>query len=155
MGKSRDPVARRVALALEASGLSQSALAEALGTAQSTVQNWVAQGKPPGGAHLAKIPGLLNVSGHWLLTGKGPMGAPGATPDLERAREQGYRAGVAAAVAHLNALHDEEPFLPAAQVRGPAELARANEAILRADAEAKAARAPKRPGQRGQGDRSA
>lgn len=68
-------------------GITQTALAELMGVPQSTVQKWKA-GSVPGGALLALATRVLKLNGHWVLTGKGQVEAPGTTPDLERLRAQ-------------------------------------------------------------------
>lgn len=79
---SIDPVNTRIAARMAALGLSQSELARRLGTGQSTVQGWVEAGKLPGTRYLADLPAALECSGHWLLTGEGPIEPPGQTPTL-------------------------------------------------------------------------
>ena len=45
----------------------------------------------PGADRLGAIVGLLEVNGHWLLTGKGPMEPPGEDYELERERATARR----------------------------------------------------------------
>ena len=73
-----DTFGGRLCIALHRKGLSQRALAEALGGEEraasgSAVNAWFVHGKLPEGKYMLKLPGLLGVSGHWLLTGEGPM----------------------------------------------------------------------------------
>lgn len=63
----------RIRQALEYAGLNQSALARALDTQPHIVGSWVNHGVIPHSKHLVRLPELLGISGHWLLTGKGPM----------------------------------------------------------------------------------
>jgi transcriptional regulator with XRE-family HTH domain len=53
--------------------MTQTALAERLGINLPTVNRWINQGVIPDGPQLMRLPELLGVSGHWLLTGKGEM----------------------------------------------------------------------------------
>ena len=54
-------------------GLDQSGLARALGVRDATVSDWFKKGSKPSGAVLMKMPDVLDVDGHWLLTGQGEM----------------------------------------------------------------------------------
>jgi hypothetical protein len=65
---------KRLKRALDQSPLSsQSALAVKLDVRPSTVTAWVLGDALPEGKHMIRLPGLLRVSGHWLLTGEQPM----------------------------------------------------------------------------------
>ena len=64
---------RRLALAVEQSQLRQREIAKRLGVREATVSDWMAGRTAPNLDQLLRLPGLLNVSGHWLLTGAGPM----------------------------------------------------------------------------------
>ncbi len=63
---------------LQRRGFTQETFAEAVGVSQSAVSDWVRDEKLPEGKFLVQFPGLLEVSGHWLLTGTGPEALPGA-----------------------------------------------------------------------------
>ena len=63
----------RLRQAMDAAGLNDAQLAERLNTKQSTVSGWFKGGRIPGGDHLMRLPPVLMVSGHWLLTGDGEM----------------------------------------------------------------------------------
>ena len=79
---------------MAAVGLSQKALADVIGGDQPTVQRWLVDGGSlPAGKYLVQLPGALKVSGHWLLTGKGPMAPPtaGETAVFERGVGEGRR----------------------------------------------------------------
>ena len=65
----------RLKRAIDASPLDQKRLAEVLGVREATVTAWV-KGTPPKGEHLLRLPGMLGVNGHWLLTGEGDMRLP-------------------------------------------------------------------------------
>jgi transcriptional regulator with XRE-family HTH domain len=52
-------------------GTTQSELARLLGVRAATVSDWFRQGTMPGGAVMLRLPALLKVDGHWLLTGEG------------------------------------------------------------------------------------
>jgi len=64
---------RRLALAVEQSKLRQREIAERLGVREATVSDWMTGRTAPNVDQLVRLPGILNVSGHWLLTGAGPM----------------------------------------------------------------------------------
>lgn len=66
----------RVLKFIEDNKLNISALAEMIGTKQTTISGWRA-GKTPDAESLSRLPAALGVSGHWLLTGDGQMMAPG------------------------------------------------------------------------------
>ena len=69
-----DTFAKRLALALHHSGLTQQQLADALDIRAASVSAWMQTDGPlPRGTQLVRMPELLGVSGHWLLTGQGPM----------------------------------------------------------------------------------
>ncbi len=54
--------------------MTQGALAKALGLgAGSRISDWEAGRTAPTAATMVRIPHVLGVSGHWLLTGSGPM----------------------------------------------------------------------------------
>jgi transcriptional regulator with XRE-family HTH domain len=78
----------RLLHAMSVRGTSQSELARRIGVKQGTIQKWT-QGSEPGAQLLSRVPGALNISGHWLLTGDGAMEAPGERQDLEAVREEG------------------------------------------------------------------
>ena len=81
-------LAGRILLAMQIRKVNQARLAEGLGTSQSTVSGWKTGAALPDAAALEQLPGLLRISGHWLLTGKGEMDEPGAaqTEPFELAR---------------------------------------------------------------------
>lgn len=60
-------------------------LAKALGVPHATALKW-RTGSVPGGDLLAKLPEVLGVSGHWLLTGEGPIEPPGVPVEWEALR---------------------------------------------------------------------
>lgn len=62
----------RLKLALERAGHDQRWLANTLGVREGTVSAWVSGPTLPEGKVMVKLPELLGVSGHWLLTGEGP-----------------------------------------------------------------------------------
>lgn len=62
---------------MERAEISGNELARRLETSQSTVQGWTAGRSHPGGEYLVQLPGILRVSGHWLLTEEGPIEPPG------------------------------------------------------------------------------
>jgi hypothetical protein len=86
---SRDPVTGRVIDAM--AGRPQSWLANQLGVAQGVVQPWLADGKPIHAKYLARLPAILGVSGHWLLTGQGAPAEIPVDSVYEAGRQQGRR----------------------------------------------------------------
>lgn len=46
-------------------------LAQLLETSPGTVHPWFARRAMPGGKYMIRLPKILGVDGHWLLTGKG------------------------------------------------------------------------------------
>lgn len=67
--------ARRLTTALNASDRTQRDIAKELGVREATISAWkhTTEGSLPEGEHMIRLPALLNVSGHWLLTGEGAM----------------------------------------------------------------------------------
>jgi transcriptional regulator with XRE-family HTH domain len=68
--------------------MNQKAIAARLGVSQAAVSEWVRGASAPGLDHLMKLPEILDVNGHWLLTGEGRMEASGDGIDLRRVRAQ-------------------------------------------------------------------
>ena len=69
-------------------GLSQADLARELGVGVATVSEWFTRGRVPNGDVMLRLPGVLRVNGHWLLTGEGPRErepAPNGDPYLRGA----------------------------------------------------------------------
>ncbi len=66
--------AQRIRLARRHTGLSQAALAEAVGVQRSAVSHWEAVlGKSPSAAHLREVALTTGVQFEWLATGRGRM----------------------------------------------------------------------------------
>lgn len=66
----------RLVLAIERSGLTKAEIAGTVGVRPATLSAWIAEGdgfSVPAGEQLLQLPEVLGVSGHWLLTGEGPM----------------------------------------------------------------------------------
>ncbi len=63
----------RLHIAARRAGLSQAALATILGVSSSTVSDWFAGRYLPRAEILMVLPDILDVSGHWLLTGRGQL----------------------------------------------------------------------------------
>lgn len=59
--------------ALDRIGKSQSWLAGEVGVYPAAVTHWVQGSSLPKGDQMVRLPHILGVSGHWLLTGDGPM----------------------------------------------------------------------------------
>jgi transcriptional regulator with XRE-family HTH domain len=51
-------------------------VAEAVGVSVGQFSRWVNDEVLPKGTALVRLPGILNVDGHWLLTGEGEMVRP-------------------------------------------------------------------------------
>lgn len=83
----------RMALAREASGLSQAQLAGRLGVKPQTLANWEEDRSAPRANRMQMLAGLLNVSMVWLLSGQG------AAP-----REPSARGEILALLADLRAV---------------------------------------------------
>lgn len=67
----------RIKRAAKLKGWDQTELARQLKTRQSTTSGWWNGTAAPSAAWLIRLPGVLGVSGHWLLTEEGRMEAPG------------------------------------------------------------------------------
>lgn len=72
-----ESLAGRIHLAVERQvgrGVNREALAELLGyKSKSTLSKWASGSQVPAAENLMRLPATLGVSGHWLLTGEGPM----------------------------------------------------------------------------------
>lgn len=65
---------QRIRLARRHAGLSQAALAEAVGVQRSAVSHWeAAQGKSPSMTNLRSVATITGVQFEWLATGRGRM----------------------------------------------------------------------------------
>lgn len=68
---------KRIEEARRARGLTRKELAEGVGArSASTVTEWYTAGTMPAAGHVVRLPEVLDVSAHWLLTGEGPMDRP-------------------------------------------------------------------------------
>lgn len=87
---SPEDLRRRIEKARTERGLTQVQLAEALETSQGTISGWLSGGSLPNAELIMRLPGALNVSGHWLLTEDGPMErvGPEVRTSLELARAE-------------------------------------------------------------------
>ena len=56
---------------LDDRGMSQADLARELGVGVATVSEWFTRGRVPNGDVMLRLPHVLSVNGHWLLTGEG------------------------------------------------------------------------------------
>lgn len=96
----------RFALAAKRLGRgTQAKLAASIGVSQGSVSRYL-NGEWPSAETLLRLPEALGVSGHWLLTGKGPMIAE-ETPEIEGARADGYRAAVSEMAARVGVVAAE------------------------------------------------
>ena len=57
---------------LEELRMTQTDLARELGIGVATVSEWFTRGRVPNGDVMLRLPRVLGVNGHWLLTGEGP-----------------------------------------------------------------------------------
>lgn len=75
-------LAQRIRRARRIAGLSQQALAEAVGVTRSAVGNWeAAAGVRPASDRLALLACALHVNFEWLATGRGTMQLPAGLDD--------------------------------------------------------------------------
>jgi transcriptional regulator with XRE-family HTH domain len=65
--------ADRLKYALAASGITKVELGEMLGTAPARVSEWTSGRTTPSMGFLCMLPDILDIDGHWLLTGNGNM----------------------------------------------------------------------------------
>ena len=86
-------LAARVRMALAADGRTQKEIADALGWDPSKLSRYGSRTDPmePGAGAAAALVAELGVSGHWLLTGEGPM-----YPEQEDAQAEAFEA-----IAHI------------------------------------------------------
>lgn len=63
----------RLSAAIERSGLSQTELAQRIGTPPSTIGGWVRRGSLPRGSVLLELCRVLDIRSEWLLSGTPPM----------------------------------------------------------------------------------
>lgn len=90
-------VKRRILAYLDERGINQVELGRLMGKGQTSVQPWVTGKSAPSADSLVKLCSALGISGHWLLTGEGPVEAPGTEPGITSPYALGYRAGWRAA----------------------------------------------------------
>jgi transcriptional regulator with XRE-family HTH domain len=70
--------------------MSQADLARELAVGVATVSEWFTRGRVPNGDVMLRLPHVLRVNGHWLLTGEGPRemdGEAAADPYARGARD--------------------------------------------------------------------
>jgi transcriptional regulator with XRE-family HTH domain len=97
MPTDRQLFTERLRTAVRRAGLTQSDLADRLEISQSTVSDWFNVGAMPGGEILLLLPEVLDVNGHWLLTGEGRPGTRTGGDSGKvgnEAVELAYRAGI-------------------------------------------------------------
>lgn len=84
----------RLRQVLDDRGMSQADLARELGVGVATVSEWFTRGRVPNGDVMLRLPRVLHLNGHWLLTGEGSR---------ERGREgDPYLHGARDAIARMN-----------------------------------------------------
>lgn len=90
----------RLRRGLEKREMSQADLARALDVGEATVSEWFTRGRVPQGDVFLRLPGVLGVNGHWLLTGDGPEEPADPGGDA-------YRAGATAVLDELEAFREQ------------------------------------------------
>ena len=90
----------RLRRGLEKREMTQADLARALDVGEATVSEWFTRGRVPQGDVFLRLPGVLGVNGHWLLTGDGPE-------ELQDSDGSAYRAGAMAVLDELQAFQKE------------------------------------------------
>lgn len=93
----------RVRLSVELLGVTATELAKRLGVSQGTVWPWLMGKGSPNADALARLPKVLHVSGHWLLTGEGEIGPPEASEPLIGA----FYAGLGEVIRHVREAQTE------------------------------------------------
>jgi len=91
----------RLRQVLDDRAMSQADLARELGVGVATVSEWFTRGRVPNGDVMLRLPRVLDVNGHWLLTGDGPSdldGGAGGDP---------YQRGVHDALERMGRCLDE------------------------------------------------
>lgn len=88
MASVREAFRRRMVLAIRSADVAQADIARALDVSPSRVSRWgnpdPEQGELPSEAYLPFMPALLDVDGHWLLTGTGKPGRSLEVPEERR-----------------------------------------------------------------------
>jgi len=85
----------RLRQCLDDRSMSQADLARELGVGVATVSEWFTRGRVPSGDVMLRLPQVLRVNGHWLLTGEGSRA-------LKRRRgEDPYQRGAQDAIARM------------------------------------------------------
>nr|PZN59215.1 MAG: hypothetical protein DIU58_18270 [Sphaerobacter thermophilus] len=78
MSATPEAFRRRIEEALQAAGITKAELARRLAKSPSAISEWWTKQAMPEGETILRLPEALSVSGHWLLTGEGPMERPRA-----------------------------------------------------------------------------
>lgn len=66
----------RIRQVLDERQMSQADFARELGVGVATVSEWFTRGRVPNGDVMLRLPAVLDVNGHWLLTGEGARNLP-------------------------------------------------------------------------------
>ena len=143
IGDRKAELGDRIQEAMEEAGMNQDSLADAVGAGQSTVNAWLKGRTFPSGQYLIQMPGLFNVSGHWLLTGHQPKRV-GREPEALR---DAYNTGWREAMASIRRTASDVPA--AAGPALPTSGGPSSPAALDAHARASASRSV--PGKQGKG----
>lgn len=93
--------------------MSQADLARALDVGEATVSEWFTRGRVPQGDVFLRLPGVLRMNGHWLLTGDGPE-------ELSDPEGDAYRTGVRTILEELLSFTRQEEKRHGIE-RGPTE----------------------------------
>ena len=73
---------RRLREAMARRGMTQTELARRLDVRDATVSDWFNRGTMPSGSVMVRLPHVLDVDGHWLLTGERASAGGGARRPL-------------------------------------------------------------------------
>lgn len=97
----RSDISKRMMATIREQGLHQADLVRATGATSPTVTDWFNRGAVPDAEKLARVAKALRISGHWLLTGQGPKGAPG---EGDTATDLAFALGARAVLTELKRL---------------------------------------------------
>lgn len=79
---------RRLREAMARRGMTQTELARRLDVRDATVSDWFNRGTMPSGSVMVRLPHVLDMDGHWLLTGERPADGGGARRPLGEAERE-------------------------------------------------------------------
>ena len=97
----RSDISKRMMAVIREQGVTQADLVRSTGATSPTVTDWFNRGAVPDAEKLARVAKTLRISGHWLLTGNGPKGAPG---EGDTASDLAFALGARAVLTELKRL---------------------------------------------------